>query len=98
MIKEDLKIGFIGAGNMASALISGLIQSNHSASCIMASSPEQEHLNNLSKNFDIKTTNNNVEIVNFADAVLLAVKPNICLLYTSPSPRDTERSRMPSSA
>ena len=23
---------------------------------------------------------------------------NICLLYTSPSPRDTERSRMPSSA
>ena len=23
---------------------------------------------------------------------------NVCLLYTSPSPRDTERSRMPSSA
>ena len=33
MIKEDLKIGFIGAGNMASALIGGLlIQRNHSAS------------------------------------------------------------------
>ena len=25
-------------------------------------------------------------------------KPNICLLYTSPSPRDRTRSRMPSSA
>ena len=25
-------------------------------------------------------------------------KPYSCLLYTSPSPRDTERSRMPSSA
>ena len=24
--------------------------------------------------------------------------PKVCLLYTSPSPRDTERSRMPSSA
>ena len=24
--------------------------------------------------------------------------PNICLLYTSPSPRDVEESRMPSSA
>ena len=24
--------------------------------------------------------------------------PSFCLLYTSPSPRDTERSRMPSSA
>ena len=25
-------------------------------------------------------------------------KPNFCLLYTSPSPRDVEESRMPSSA
>ena len=25
-------------------------------------------------------------------------RPNICLLYTSPSPRDMRRSRMPSSA
>ena len=27
-----------------------------------------------------------------------SVSPQTCLLYTSPSPRDTERSRMPSSA
>ena len=26
------------------------------------------------------------------------VKPDICLLYTSPSPRDKRQSRMPSSA
>ena len=34
------------------------------------------------------------------DPVLLAdvLTPNICLLYTSPSPRDRTRSRMPSSA
>ena len=25
-------------------------------------------------------------------------RPNLCLLYTSPSPRDVEESRMPSSA
>ena len=30
--------------------------------------------------------------------LLLAVLPDICLLYTSPSPRDRTRSRMPSSA
>ena len=29
---------------------------------------------------------------------ILVFKNEICLLYTSPSPRDTERSRMPSSA
>ena len=28
----------------------------------------------------------------------MALGENNCLLYTSPSPRDTERSRMPSSA
>ena len=47
-IKET--IGFIGAGNMATALISGLINSDQSASKIIASSPEQEHLEKLSIN------------------------------------------------
>ena len=28
----------------------------------------------------------------------LALKNNVCLLYTSPSPRDRQKSRMPSSA
>ena len=74
-IKET--IGFIGAGNMATALISGLINSDQSASKIIASSPEQEHLEKLSKDFGIKTTNNNLEIVDNADIVILAVKPNI---------------------
>ena len=30
--------------------------------------------------------------------VAVLVTYSVCLLYTSPSPRDTERSRMPSSA
>ena len=74
-IKET--IGFIGAGNMATALISGLINSDQSASKIIASSPEQEHLEKLSKDFGIKTTINNLEVVDIADIVILAVKPNI---------------------
>ena len=38
--------------------------------------------------------------IDIRDGFALAVKDetNICLLYTSPSPRDTIRSRMPSSA
>ena len=31
-------------------------------------------------------------------AVAMIVNPDVCLLYTSPSPRDRTRSRMPSSA
>ena len=33
-----------------------------------------------------------------ADAILEAADAGLCLLYTSPSPRDRTRSRMPSSA
>ena len=36
------------------------------------------------------------DIVNFHDKLLLPII--ICLLYTSPSPRDRQKSRMPSSA
>ena len=74
-IKET--IGFIGAGNMATALISGLINSNHNASKIIASSPEDEHLVRLSSDFGVQTTSNNQEVLKIADLVILAVKPNI---------------------
>ena len=33
-----------------------------------------------------------------AAAATAVAMPNVCLLYTSPSPRDRTRSRMPSSA
>ena len=36
--------------------------------------------------------------VRFADAQGATAEQPVCLLYTSPSPRDTEVSRMPSSA
>ena len=32
------------------------------------------------------------------DNSVVAIHPNTCLLYTSPSPRDRQKSRMPSSA
>ena len=44
-------------------------------------------------NENIEKTNEQVKIINQIDDLIL-----ICLLYTSPSPRDTIRSRMPSSA
>ena len=43
----------------------------------------------------VETASNVVGAV--SDGVVRAVNPN-CLLYTSPSPRDMRRSRMPSSA
>ena len=36
--------------------------------------------------------------VNFYIAQIPSIQPHTCLLYTSPSPRDRQKSRMPSSA
>ena len=41
---------------------------------------------------------NIIVILMSIELILLAVNINFCLLYTSPSPRDGCRSRMPSSA
>ncbi len=71
------KIGFVGAGNMASALISGLVNSNHNPKNIIASSPEEEHLLKLSSGLGIKTTQDNLSVVKTSDIVILAIKPNI---------------------
>ena len=40
----------------------------------------------------------NAEVLKMAVKLGKALNANICLLYTSPSPRDVEESRMPSSA
>ena len=41
-----------------------------------------------------------IEIINYLKARYLSEKAQgmVCLLYTSPSPRDRQKSRMPSSA
>ena len=44
-----------------------------------------------------KYSNNYIKKIVENDAVPLLI-PLVCLLYTSPSPRDVEESRMPSSA
>ena len=64
---------------------------------------------NLLKHKPTKTENNEIESVYENKKIIIIypkkfgriekwVKDRICLLYTSPSPRDRTRSRMPSSA
>ena len=71
------KIGFIGGGNMASSLISGLIASGHSPQDLWVSDINQDALKILAKNHDVNTSTNNDEIINTVDVVVLAVKPQI---------------------
>jgi len=71
------KIGFIGGGNMASSLMSGLIASGHSAQHIWVSDVNSDTLKALAENLNVNTSVNNDDIINAVDVVVLAVKPQV---------------------
>ncbi len=77
-------ICFIGGGNMATSLIGGLIAGGHAADCITACDPSEAQRNSLRDSFSINTSDNNGQAVSNADAVVLAVKPQIMQRVCSP--------------
>ena len=69
-------VGIIGAGNMGEVLIRGLIESGKvKKTDIIACDANQERLSYIAKTYEIKTSSSNVEIVNKASIVIIAVKP-----------------------
>ena len=56
-----------------------------------------EESEDLYDNFDLEALTDAFEVLLKNDD-LYAIRPKVCLLYTSPSPRDISGSRMPSSA
>ncbi|MCF6204230.1 MAG: pyrroline-5-carboxylate reductase [Methylococcaceae bacterium] len=74
------KIGFIGAGNMASSLINGLIASGQAPSQLWASDINQDTLHTLAENLKINICTDNNNLVNQVDVLVLAVKPQILRL------------------
>lgn len=70
------KIAFIGAGNMASAIIAGLLHGGRwKPQQIIASNPSVDKLKRLGDQFAIQTTQDNNQAVDFAKIVIIAVKP-----------------------
>ena len=70
------KLGFIGGGNMAEALIRGLLARRIFApSDLVASDIDRGRRQRLKRSFKIAVTENNREVVRDARALLIAVKP-----------------------
>lgn len=69
------KIVIIGAGNMGSALLSGLIHSGFQAENIFITDPDSKKLNILKEKYHIHIESNNLIAAEKADVILFAVKP-----------------------
>lgn len=74
---QQKKLAFIGAGNMTRSIISGLVQSGYDKANIIASNPSTPKLDKLSEELGIQVTQSNDEACQFADAIVLAVKPQM---------------------
>ncbi|MDH5300895.1 MAG: pyrroline-5-carboxylate reductase [Gammaproteobacteria bacterium] len=71
------KIGFIGAGNMASAIIGGLIASGCKPTDIWVSDVDERKLQDLQQRHGLHVANDNAQLLEKVDVLLLAVKPQI---------------------
>jgi pyrroline-5-carboxylate reductase len=76
-MSSTLKIGFLGAGRMATALAKGFIQAKlATADDIMASDPLEHARQDFARDVGAKATAFNPDVLKFATVVVLAVKPD----------------------
>lgn len=74
-MQNDLKIGFIGGGNMATALIGGLTGKLTAASNIRVVDPKADALQKLAQQFGVATGTQVDAALSHCDVIVLAVKP-----------------------
>ncbi|MBE6719893.1 MAG: pyrroline-5-carboxylate reductase [Ruminococcaceae bacterium] len=73
-----MKLGFIGCGNMASAIISGIVESKvANAKDIFAFDINSNMCSRLADKYKVNIADSENDVVRTCDAVILAVKPNV---------------------
>ncbi len=74
---KQIKLTFIGGGNMAVSLIGGLLADKLPAKQITVADPMASTRDSLSSHFGVNTEEDNVTAISGADVVVLAVKPQM---------------------
>lgn len=87
------QLAFIGGGNMASALIGGLVAKGFEAQQIIASDVLPESLERLRTVAPVRTTSDNEAAIATADVVVLAVKPQVMKQVLEPLAASLQRRR-----
>ncbi|MCF8026497.1 MAG: pyrroline-5-carboxylate reductase [Desulfobacteraceae bacterium] len=78
MTPQNRKIGFIGAGNMAAAMIGALVNTGQAAAeDICISDINRQRISALAQTYGVTPAADNTEIVAGCDIVVLAVKPQV---------------------
>ena len=79
----EIRVGFIGAGNMTQALIEGLVQSKGiSPANIMAADPAPTTLSKLAQ-IGVRPAQKLEELVEKSDLIVLAIKPQVAEVVLS---------------
>ena len=74
-----MKIGFVGCGNMATAIIGGILEKGIlKKEDIKASTKTENSAKKVQETLGIECTTDNKKAVQDADAIFLAVKPQFC--------------------
>jgi len=74
----DTTIGFIGTGNMAEAMIKGILNKQLVApEAIYGADPREDRLAYLEEKYGIRTTTNNRDVAREADVLVLSIKPQV---------------------
>jgi pyrroline-5-carboxylate reductase len=72
------KVGFIGGGNMAEALIKGILSAKvYEKDDIIVSDVSGDRRDYLSREYELEVTEDNTKVANEADILILSVKPQI---------------------
>ena len=72
-----MRIGFIGGGNMATALISSLFASRHNINRVQVADPGVEAREYLQKRWPVTCYEQAADAIKGMDAIVLAVKPQV---------------------
>ncbi len=88
------KVAFVGGGNMARALVGGMLAAGYEARHVLISEPLQEHRDSLASEFPGTVISaSNDEVVREAECVLFAVKPQILAEVCKPLATAVQRNK-----